>query len=889
MQVSEEQQDIINSKNNTIVVSNPGTGKTTTLSLKVIELLKDGASPESILCITFTDKAKKAMFDAIYDAGRGIFSDEDLMRINIHTFHSFTYNYLADAGLIHDNIIENNLMRFSILNSLEKNHTTTYDKDYLISNIVPKMENAIRYTKSFGIIPDEIDVTKARSILGEIYEESSSYSLDEMNVFLEHFILAYREYEESKGDSVDYTDVLLTFIEKFRGDRFDHVLVDEMQDMNRIEADIVRLVAKSMFLVGDAKQAIFGFQGGSVKNFEKFHDTCERKLLSTSRRSVHQILDYSREYFLGRTENPNEVKKELEAFTSHQTGMVPRIISTNATLSRILDIIRANPDKKVGVITSTNSRIIEISKFLDANGVTYSSTSSQATGQYAKDEIRCFIRGLLSPNIKDKVLATFTVFSPHTLQEAFAFSNSLKADNHAGFASIKSWGTEMHRTDLDMIYGKTILPVCVSKGFEWFATAVSVKNEIDQYMALGSPTLDGLLDFMAIGEESYMEQESKSNVTLTTIHKAKGREFDVVVYVPGKSPKSSFVDRITQSILLASGIDVRTELEEESLRRDFVAFTRAKEQLVIIAKDKDAKRYHLQDLSEFEADDSTDVKAAIQSDHRLTEAYSMFVAGRHSDSKRLLDAEEDWIARLIRDYFKNIERLSYYVINTKPYEFLKRNIISMPSRNFAMEFGSDVHAAMQQILTGKANINEYTGDVKKSAQNILDAINDLKDTYGEMEVDSVESRMEVRLNSMTDGDNKIRFTGKLDTVFRHGDRYLIVDYKTDKRTKNKSNHRKQLAAYRRMLSVSEDIPEEQIDTCIIFPALRGGINTGKMELEIDKSTKDAYPRFEEDLKKVLYWKNDPQAFINELLEVDSDEPLFLAVREKLAKFNGSDA
>ena len=195
MQASEEQQDIINSENNTIVVSNPGTGKTTTLSLKVIKLLKDGARPESILCITFTNKAKKEMFDAIYEEGKGMFTDEEIMKINIHTFHSFAYNYLVDAGLIPDEIIGNNQMRFSILNTLEKNRIMNYDKDYIISEIVPKVANAIRYIKSFGITPDKIDAVKARSVLGKIYDKSRSYSLDEMNVFLEHFILAYREYQ----------------------------------------------------------------------------------------------------------------------------------------------------------------------------------------------------------------------------------------------------------------------------------------------------------------------------------------------------------------------------------------------------------------------------------------------------------------------------------------------------------------------------------------------------------------------------------------------------------------------------------------------------------------------------------------------------------------------
>ena len=65
---SPEQKEIIESKGDTIVVSNPGTGKTFTLSRKVINLLENGVEHEDILCLTYTEKAKKEMFDAIFNA-----------------------------------------------------------------------------------------------------------------------------------------------------------------------------------------------------------------------------------------------------------------------------------------------------------------------------------------------------------------------------------------------------------------------------------------------------------------------------------------------------------------------------------------------------------------------------------------------------------------------------------------------------------------------------------------------------------------------------------------------------------------------------------------------------------------------------------------------------
>ena len=509
IKLSKEQQEIIDSKKDTIVVSNPGTGKTTTLSLKVLKLLDEKVNPEDILCITFTEKAKKEMFDAIYEKGKGKFSDAEIMKINIHTFHSFAYNYLLDAGMISGDIVGNNLMRFSILNSFEKNQALNYGKEYIISEIVPKTENSIRYIKSFGLTPDKIDIKKATTTLEKIFDEkSSTYTMNELKAFLKYFVEAYQDYEKSKLKAIDYSDMLLMFKEKFRGNKFQYVLVDEMQDMNEIEAEIATMVAENLFLVGDAKQAIFGFQGGSVKNFQKFMKTCDEKMLSINRRSSQQILDYSKQHFLNGTSNKEMFEKELSVFKALGTGEIPKIFSTSAHLSKILEIIENNPDKSVGIITRTNGQIIKISKFLDSNNIEYSSTSSQASTHLAKNEIQSFIKGLLSERMEDKISATFTIFAPYTLKEAFEFSKAFKAKEFEKLSKIKSWGLKLARDELDQMFNDLILPMCISKGPEWFSAATTAKQEIDEYLTFETPTLDGLFDFIAIGEESHMEQRN---------------------------------------------------------------------------------------------------------------------------------------------------------------------------------------------------------------------------------------------------------------------------------------------------------------------------------------------------------------------------------------------
>ncbi len=145
-----------------------------------------------------------------------------------------------------------------------------------------RIENAIRHMKSFGITPDKIDIKKTQQIIQQHYQQqTSTYTKEDLKTFLKYFVDAYKYYESRKGAKIDYSDMMLIFLDKHHGEKFEHVLVDEMQDMNELQAEIVEMVSKNLFLVGDSKQAIFGFQGGSIKNFQKFSNKCKPMLPTT--------------------------------------------------------------------------------------------------------------------------------------------------------------------------------------------------------------------------------------------------------------------------------------------------------------------------------------------------------------------------------------------------------------------------------------------------------------------------------------------------------------------------------------------------------------------------------------------------------------------------------
>lgn len=883
---SPEQKAILESKGDTMVVSNPGTGKTTTLSLKVIDLLENGAKPEDILCITFTTKAKKEMIDKIFEMSQGKFPDADILKIKIHTFHAFAYDYLTEAGLISSEIIGNNLLRYSILESFIENKALNWGKSYIVDTIMPKVENSIRYIKAFGITPDKIDIKKTASLIQQNYTPTKAISKEDVKAFLTYYVEAYKHYENSKNDMVDFSDMLLTFLEKFQGDKYEHVLVDEMQDMNAIHAQIIEKIAKNLFLVGDPKQAIFGFGGGSIKNFEKFAQSCKKLVLAKNRRSTQQILDYSKQYFLDKTEHRTKFEMELKKFDGVTKGSLPKIFLTSAPFGKILSIIQENPDKSIGVITRKNRRIIELSKYLDNHSIDYTTTSSQATTQEARNQIIIYIKGLLSNDINQKISATFTTFSPYTLQEAFEFSADAK--NNKEIEKLNSWKVNLNREDLNQLFSEEILPTSVSKGSEWFSTAMSVKQQIDDYLEFETRTFEGLFDFIAIGEEAYTERNKKSLRTLTTVHKAKGRAFDVVIYVPSTGGGgTNFIDVITDSICVAKGINLEDEVVEESLRIDFVSLTRAKEKLFIISDDeKIAKRFHHENLSEFEVDEIEEEEVDTSTiSHRLSEAYSLFVSGEYSKSEELLKSKETWLREYIFSYFKNIEHFSYSSVTKVPYDFLLKNIIKMLYSSTAMAFGTNVHNALEKIVLDKAKLEDYTDEHElKAIKNGLKRLEEIKKENPGFKPKTTEMKVKLSMKLLTEysQEDSLTFEGKIDAVFEHDDGIFLIDYKTDKNTNYASHHKRQLAVYKKIYSQLENIPEEKIQTCLIFVDLKGGINTGKSDSAIDYGKRDVFGTFEEHLQKVLEWKKNPDEFIKELIEQPTQDSLHEAIKEKLA-------
>ena len=289
-----------------LVIAGPGTGKTKVITHRIAYLIDEhGVKPESILAITFTNKAAQEMRDRVN-------SEIDIQRgdkVKIFTFHAFCYRILREhaskIGLDEDFRILSQEDQEDILIEVVENlnfNKSTYGARRLL-NIINNFKSNLRVlteTSEFyedGIrITDEDDVTKIRSI-SEAYQDG----LDERNAldFDDLIFKTIELFEKSDDVKKDYRDEIF------------YVLVDEYHDVNEAQYQLLQLLCMppvgNLMVVADKDQAIYSWRGSDPKYIDDFrvdfnppvigleqHYRCSETILSAAKAVIAKNFDPSR-------------------------------------------------------------------------------------------------------------------------------------------------------------------------------------------------------------------------------------------------------------------------------------------------------------------------------------------------------------------------------------------------------------------------------------------------------------------------------------------------------------------------------------------------------------------------------------------------------------------
>lgn len=592
--LNEAQLEAVKSKDGPIlVIAGAGSGKTKTLTYRVARLIEDGIKPENILLLTFTKKAAAEMLSRAT-----IVLDNRCEKVAGGTFHSFA------------NII---LRKYSKLLGLKNNFTIMDRADcedvinHIVGQLFPKKEK--RFPK--------------KSTLLDIYSKSINKVTPTKQIIADEFpqfvhcedkiIEVHKAYVAYKRENsvLDYDDLLLYIklllenndgLRKRLSNEYKYIMVDEYQDTNTLQADVIKLLASehnNIMAVGDDAQSIYSFRGANYRNildFPKLFENTKIIKLEQNYRSTQNILKLTNEIISKAKE-----KYTKNLFSNIVSPQVPALICAKDTqmeadfiCQRILELLDEDISLSDICVLTRNARMsynleIELSKraipFQKFGGPKFMETAHikdvvahlrvilnpddvisltrillllKGIGASTVNNIMPIIKGDLKPDIKllpsNKSQSLTPLFN--TLGQLRDYSTTKKPEE------IVSAIINYYRPILKDKYDDFSKREKDLDHFEYLSTQYSNLEDFISDLALEPPD--------ASVEGMYKKNSDDEALTISTIHSAKGLEWDsvfIIGAVDGRFPS-------------AYSFNSEEEMDEE-LRLMYVATTRAKNNLYI--------------------------------------------------------------------------------------------------------------------------------------------------------------------------------------------------------------------------------------------------------------------------------------------------------------------
>ena len=284
---SEQLEAVLHPKGPALVIAGAGSGKTRMLTYRVAYLIENHVAPESIILVTFTKKAAQEMISRV----------EGLIGKQIRGLKAGTFHHIANLALrkyaksigytpnftILDSGDQKQFMKFIISNRFNQENKQRHPKAEQILDIYSKMIN-------LGKTLSEIISTTYPA-----YEHLKQEIAETLEIFAK---------QKRANNVMDFDDLMVNYLKLLKhpeigphySQKIRHVLVDEFQDVNAIQAQIVYELGKkaaSITVVGDDAQAIYRFRGGNYEHmlhFPKHFPDCKIYKLETNYRSTPEIL-----------------------------------------------------------------------------------------------------------------------------------------------------------------------------------------------------------------------------------------------------------------------------------------------------------------------------------------------------------------------------------------------------------------------------------------------------------------------------------------------------------------------------------------------------------------------------------------------------------------------
>lgn len=575
-----------------MVLAGPGSGKTTVITHRVQYLTKEyGIDPGDILVITFTRAAAEEMRER-YEALTGGGS-----RVTFGTFHSIFFRILKLA------------YRYTADNIVREEQQMQFVRELAqAGGLEPEDENEFAAS-----ILSEISSVKGERIALEHY-----YSKNCPDAVFRQLYAGYEEKMRRAG-LIDFDDMMVLCLELFteRKDilsawqrRYRYILIDEFQDINRLQYEIVRMLAKpedNLFIVGDDDQSIYRFRGAKPEimlGFERDYPGAGRILLDMNYRSTEEIVAPALR-LIG--ENQKRFSKAIHTTGRHGKNVITKLWQDpgeeNLAIAREIQLYLQSGVRPgdIAVLYRTNAG----PRFLMEKLMEYNlpfrtrDTVPNLYEHWISRNILTYIRIAMGSRAREDILQVINRPKRYISRDAMP-DETVSFEKMKAFYVEKDWIAERIESlegDLRAIarmsplaavnyirqgmgYDEYLIEYAAFRRMrpeELLETADELKES-----AAGFKTFDEWFAHIEAYKEELLRQAAQRRtetdaITLATMHSAKGLEFPIV-----------YILDANEGITPHSRAMLDEDMEEER-RLFYVAMTRAKTRLHVYAV---RERYH---------------------------------------------------------------------------------------------------------------------------------------------------------------------------------------------------------------------------------------------------------------------------------------------------------
>ena len=567
-----------------LVLAGPGSGKTLVITRRTQWLIeKAGVAPGNILVVTFTRAAAGEMrsrFDRLM-GGRHL-------PVSFGTFHAVFFTILKYA---YQYKVENILMeneKYDILRDIVHRIDVEMDdeKDFLmnIAGDISRVKGDMMSLEHF------YSVNCSKDVFDEIYNEYNKKLKRMRRIDYDDMLLQTWQLFKERPD------ILLAWQKKYR-----YILIDEFQDINRIQYEIIRLLAKpenNLFVVGDDDQSIYRFRGAKPEillGFTKDYPEAKLTILNKNYRSTGAIVNRAAQLI---NHNEQRYKKDFKAFREKGEEVLVKAFVKPADqyLKMIREIVdlhekRGVPWEEIAVIFRTNLQMAGLVEQLMMYNVPFVMKDSVPNiyEHWIAKDIFSYMNLAFGGNRREDYLRIINRPNRY-ISRAYLDEDPVNLSNLKDYYENKEWMLErIEQLEYDLYMLASMGPY---PAIQYIRHSIGYDAYLKEYAAYRGIKADDLLEvlddlmdkshahstweewFQAIGQYSEtlklrarQKFEENEGIRLLTMHGAKGLEYDVV-YIPDAN------DGMTphKKALTASE-------QEEERRMFYVAMTRAKNDL----------------------------------------------------------------------------------------------------------------------------------------------------------------------------------------------------------------------------------------------------------------------------------------------------------------------